>query len=113
MNSKNQNSNFCNKFIYELNFYELMCLNSLGNLWFHSSARLSALESWASLGQVVASYVGQWNVPLQQGSDPCFLMSLVLDVFAEPLFCRIVVKMRNLTESVYFAQELRLLLLMA
>ena len=66
-----------------------------------------------SLGKVVASYVGQWNVPLQQGSDPCFLMSLVLDVFAEPLFCRIVVKMRNLTESVYFAQELRLLLLMA
>ena len=32
-----------------------------------------------------ASYVGQWNVPLQQGSDSCFLMSLVLNAFAEPL----------------------------
>ena len=35
------------------------------------------------LGKVVASYVGQWNEPLQQRSDPCFLMSLVPHVFAE------------------------------
>ena len=40
-------------------------------------------------------------------------MSLVLHVFAEPLFCRVILKMSNLPESIYFAQELRLLLLMA
>ena len=33
MNSKNQNSDFCNEFIYELNFYKFMYLNSLENLW--------------------------------------------------------------------------------
>ena len=63
------------------------------------------------LGKVVASCVGQCNVPLLQGRDPCFLMSHVLHVLAEPLSCRVVVKMRNRPESVHFAQELHLLLL--
>ena len=68
-------------------------------------------------GKFVASSVGQWNVPLQHGSDLCFLIFPVLYVFAKPLFCRVVVKMLNLSDSdselVYFAQELLLLLLMA
>ena len=37
------------------------------------------------LGNIIVSHVGQWNVPLKQRSDPCFLMSLVFYVFAEPL----------------------------
>ena len=65
------------------------------------------------LGKIAASNVGQWKMPLQQCSDPCFLMSLVLHVFAEPLFRLVVVKMCNFPESVHFAQKLRLLLLMA
>ena len=28
------------------------------------------------LGKLVSSYVGQWNVPLKQGSDPWFLISV-------------------------------------
>ena len=62
------------------------------------------------LGKIVASYVGQWNVPLQHGrhwkspgSDPCPLMSLVLHVFAEPLFWRVVAKMCNLPGSTRLA----------
>ena len=65
------------------------------------------------LGKVVASYVGQWKVPLQQGSDPCFLMSLVLHVFAKPLFSLVIVKMHNLPESVHFAEEPLFLLLIS
>ena len=34
MNSKNHNSDFCNEFIYVLNFCEFMYLNSLEILWF-------------------------------------------------------------------------------
>ena len=44
-------------------------------------------------GKVVASNVGQWKVPLQKGSDPFFLMSLVFHVFAEPLFLLVVVRL--------------------
>ena len=65
------------------------------------------------LGKVVASNVGQWKVPLQKGSDPCFLMSLVLHVFAEPLFSLVVVKMSNLPEVAHFAQELCLFSIIA
>ena len=65
------------------------------------------------LGKVVASNVGQWKVPLQKGRDPCFLMSLVLHVFAEPLFRLVVVKMCNLPEPAHFAQELCLLRIIA
>ena len=49
---------------------------------------INKFKSWAS-------YVGQWNVSLLQGSDPCFLITLVLHIFAEPLFSLIVVKMSN------------------
>ena len=52
-----------------------------------------------SLGKVVASYVGQWNVPLQQGSDPCFLVYFVLHVFTEPPFCSVVVKKHAISLS--------------
>ena len=62
------------------------------------------------LGKVVASNVGQWKVPLP---IPCFLMSLALHVFAEPLFCLVVVKMCNLPEPAHFAQELCLLRIIA
>ena len=63
--------------------------------------------------KVVSSKVGQLKVPLQQCSEPCFLMSLIPHLFAKPLFCLVVVKMHNLPESVHFAQELCLLVLMA
>ena len=52
------------------------------------------------LGKVVANNVGQWKVPLEPCSDPCFLMSLALHVFAEPLFLLVDVKMCSLPESV-------------
>ena len=39
------------------------------------------------LGKVVASNVEQWKVPLQNGRDPYFLMSLALHVFVGKLFC--------------------------
>ena len=65
------------------------------------------------LGKVVASNVGQWKVPLQKGRDPRFLMSLVLHVFAEPLFRLVVVKMCNFPEPAHFAQELCLLRIIA
>ena len=63
------------------------------------------------LGKVEASDVGQWKVPLQQASDPGFLMPLVLHVLAKPLFNLVVVMMRNFSESVHFVQELSILLL--
>ena len=65
------------------------------------------------LGQIVASNVGQWKVPLQQGGDPGFFMPLVLHIFAEPLFSLVIIMMRNLPESVPFAPELLLLHLVA
>ena len=43
---------------------------------------------------------------LQPRSDPCFLMSLVLHVFAEPLFCRVVVKMCNLPQAITLCRNL-------
>ena len=46
-------------------------------------------------GKVVVSYVGQWKVPLQQASDPGFLMPLVLHLLAELHFSLAVVMSSN------------------
>ena len=69
------------------------------------------------LGKIIASNFGQKKVPLQQGGDlvsSCLsVSSLVLHIFAQPLFSLVITMMHNLFESVHFAQELLLLHLVA